>query len=950
MLARLKNIPAFFFWLLNLSLATTVLGWLGTFVWQILSQASYNDIKSFFSSIPLDIAITIVVVLAMPFLLIALVFITKNQHNSTKLSQLLLGVELPTIAFTIARLIFLKTLIPTNILFLSTAVISIFAYIIYIFKKSYNNRLLKILHTLALQSAVVVGVYASLLMFFFLPIFIAFIFQIINSLFHLGFSFGNEPNLWILATGLISFFAFSLLALSLICSPFIGLVAYFKASARLDQHFKSARLGFSSAYVFLTLILAYQSSLIFFNSQIDVYKNTTEFKQRSKIASQILKNQNFIKNRLVDTYLAHYQYLTDSQMSVLKQAYLDQTNIKEPLANNLQNWFLALAYPFVYQGHFEEDVKNADQNYQLIFDEPIQLAQSQKVKSILSTSFNISSDQLKSSILDREDQDVLLVNRQISVTPDSRHQFATVTIEEEYENLTPADQEVFYLFSLPQDSVITDLKLGPDLNLTSDHLETISPIIPTPAPQVSLKPTLAIPKPIEQKDSGQVAPKGAADSTFENQYRFRIDPAILEQVSPVSYQLRVYPIPVTEKNLSSWQRDNLTAPVRNQKVRYSYVTVIDQNGQVALPKIQEQRNLVKSDKTIFAASQPIPNFSPNSPNLRFVNGLTQTLYLHQPNTSLVSIDNKKIAILADSSYTMGVKDWQSFLSQQLPLSTLVQTNIVDLYYFNDLVSPAVNLNQQINNPKAFTQVAFGQTNRLQALKYVQGKYDLVLMFTDPSPADSSSQTSPSLQNNQAIYLIFKDNQFPKFPDPLTFYLQANRAIITSSGQLALENYAHLLTLKNQFANSSVLVTDSGSWVTMPTSISSPINFQTLSPSDPAAKLALHRQIETQMGDSSRFDSLNSLAASAGIVTPLSSLIVLTTPEQKEQLRLASLGQNRFTSNFNLGEEQLIEPQSGGFLSGSAVPEPHEWLLIITSLLLFGFLGRHQIKALVSSHA
>jgi len=496
MLARLKNIPAFFFWLLNLSLAATVLGWLGTALWQIVSRSDYNGIVNFLTFTPLDIAITIVIVLATPFLLIALVFITKNQHNSTKLTQLLLGVELPIIAFVLARLIFLKTLTSANILFLSTAVISVIAYTIYIFKKSYNHHFSKIIHILALQSAVVVGVYASLLMFFFLPIFAAWISQAIYSFFRFGLNFGGYLNLWLTATSLIGILALSLLFLSLISSPFLGLIAYHKASARLGQHLKPLRLGFSLAYVFLTLILAYQSSLIFFDSQIDIYKNTTDFKHRSQIASQLLKHQDSIKNRLVETYLAHYRYLTDSHMTALKQAYLDQTSIKEPLAGNLQKWFLVLAYPFVYNGHFEEDVKNANSNYQLIFDEPIQLAQTEKVKHLLSTSFNLSPDQLKSSILDREDQDVLLVNRQVAATPDSHRQFATVTIEEEYENLTTSEQEVFYLFSLPQDSVITELRLGPDLNLKGDHLETVSPIVPTPAPETSPKPALEIPKPV----------------------------------------------------------------------------------------------------------------------------------------------------------------------------------------------------------------------------------------------------------------------------------------------------------------------------------------------------------------------------------------------------------------------------------------------------------------------
>jgi hypothetical protein len=946
MLKLATKISAVFFWFVNLSLISTFFSWLVYFIWQVVTNNGFVELSSFFRSLPIDIAVTFLIIFCLPFVTILSLILTKNQHRPIKPAQILFGVELPIISFAVARLIFLKTLTPVNILFLSTATLSIITYSYYIFAKSFTKTR-RVVATLFLQSAVVVGLYASLLMFFFLPILLAWVINAIISVFSYGIFLGQDP--WMLLTGLISLFAFFSLSSGLVLSPFIGLITFHKATSRLGQNLFRPRLYFSLSYLVLIFVLSYQSNISGSYYLLNAYRQTTDFTSRSRLATSILKQEKKFQNRLIENYLAHYRYLTDISMTALRQAYLNQTAIGEPHASRLQSFFLTLAYPFVFQGHFESDVKSADADYRLIFDEPIQLSQPDRVKKILSQSFNFSSDQLQSSVLDRTDKDVLLINRQITAIPDQTSQFATVTIEEEYDNLTSTEQEVYYLFALPPDSVITDLKLGPDLNIASARLESASsPIVPVPG-QAPL-PTSVVPTPIIEQNQGQVAPQAAANTVYENQYQPRIDPALLDQVGPSVYQLRVYPIPVSEDRLSQWQRDNLTAPIRRQKVRYSYVTPINPDHTASLPQIIETRNL--TGKNIFFNPQvhPISLASASPTSLKYTLNQANVVFLpHSTTAQKTNLSEKKIGLLVDSSYSMRLSDWRSFLQSQLPLDSLIQSNLVDLYFFTDLVSPVINLNNQLANPKALAVPSFGQTNRLKALKQVEGKYDLIIMFTDSSSADlSNDEPNPTPTSHQSIYLVFTTSP-AKFPPNLTRYLASQQAVIAKSGQFAISLFSHRQLYQPEIAPSLVAVTTLGGWFITSKTSANFTHVPSVSATSPFAKLATRYFINSRLKLPAEFDSLNTLAWQQSIVTPISSLIVVTTPDQQSQLDQQSTSENRFKSNHQLGEETLAEPQAGGFLSGSAVPEPQETVLIFVVLLLLVFTGRRQILLLIRSH-
>ena len=208
----------------------------------------------------------------------------------------------------------------------------------------------------------------------------------------------------------------------------------------------------------------------------------TSFEERAEIAEPIVRQKGNITGKLLNTYLSHYKYLTDSQMTVLQELYQQRLDLDSPTAARIQRAFTAVAYPFVYQGKFEDDVKKAGEYYRTIFDEPIQLAENSAVAQTVSTSISFQMDQLKSSIHDREDKDVKLVSRFIDAKLAENPNFALITIEEEYQNITSSEQEVFYIFSLPQESAVVDLKLGTDLNLKRKAV-TVPTTVLTPQPK-----------------------------------------------------------------------------------------------------------------------------------------------------------------------------------------------------------------------------------------------------------------------------------------------------------------------------------------------------------------------------------------------------------------------------------------------------------------------------------
>jgi len=86
-----------------------------------------------------------------------------------------------------------------------------------------------------------------------------------------------------------------------------------------------------------------------------------------------------------------------------------------------------------------------------------------------------------------------------------------MALYEVYQNQTWERQEVVYYFNLPESAVITGLWLG-----NSDDRD--------------------------ERFAYRVAPRGAAQAVYRNEVRRRVDPALVEQIGPRQYRLRIFPV------------------------------------------------------------------------------------------------------------------------------------------------------------------------------------------------------------------------------------------------------------------------------------------------------------------------------------------------------------------------------------------------------------------------
>ena len=228
-----------------------------------------------------------------------------------------------------------------------------------------------------------------------------------------------------------------------------------------------------------------------------------------------MRNPEKVRAELLKSYLHEYRYLGyTGQSNNLEVLYDDAFVIGGlgPAAQSIQNFLLR---PYLYAGA-PGDKRKAGELYSEMFDQSIQKAETKTIAKALEATFD--RDEVTAGLMNIGARNVAITEQNINV--DTRDHFARVEIEEVYENLTFEPQEIFYYFSLPEDAALSGIWIG-----RTDKRSEMDAFI--------------------------VAPRGAAQQVYESQVRRRIDPALLEQVGPRQYRLRVFPIPVTKGRVAS---------------------------------------------------------------------------------------------------------------------------------------------------------------------------------------------------------------------------------------------------------------------------------------------------------------------------------------------------------------------------------------------------------------
>ena len=585
-----------------------------------------------------------------------------------------------------------------------------------------------------------------------------------------------------------------------------------------------------------------------------------------------MKNPERVRSALLTGYLHDYRYLESSYstklMRIYRRAFGDVTLTRT--AAQIQS---ALLGPIIYAGE-RSDVIRADRLYEELFDTAIQRGEQKAVTKALQATYD--EDEVTAGLMNIGVRNVLLKEQNVTVQDEGTH--AIIEIAEVYENLTSQNQEIFYSFSLPEDAAITGLWIGQ----TPDRAKM---------------------------DTFIVAPRGAAQQVYEDQIQRNIDPALLEQVGPGQYRLRIFPIPRVWAN-----RRNSNVHDRRMRMHMRYV-VPNNDGTFALPTLLEKRNVDWSSET----SRMLNNKSVETSQgwmgtsveakdpdaSTFDVTLGKTRVRKRPASNIPAPVAGRFAVLIDTSYSMRER-----------VSTL-EKSLQELHDW-DADFPSTELDffihradsgiEETDAPDVSQIRPYGSVTLQQmiaALKEQTAQFDAVIVLTDQSRYGVTAGQS-DIALDQPLWIFPQGKAPAAYDDDVLDLIYRNKGGVVDS----------VTALQIAMSNPGDRAISGSLW-----SVSPAHARQAILP-DQAALAARQIILSRSYGTPptpADLDELHALAKKHDVVTPYSSMIVLVNDRQKQQLEKASKADNRYARESRSGKERLSSP--------SRVPEPSPLLLI-----------------------
>ncbi|MHB1277725.1 MAG: TIGR02921 family PEP-CTERM protein, partial [Bacteroidia bacterium] len=244
----------------------------------------------------------------------------------------------------------------------------------------------------------------------------------------------------------------------------------------------------------------------------ETFKTYEHYKETDK-PELILSDQNIIKAGLVNAYLRNERYIDRIGKRPVSPVYNAAFGSDWDTGDRIHDF---LFNAILYHGGANDD-EEASRIYQELFDAPIERGEGKSILHTLGSTFEARAGE--ATLLSIDQKVVQVTHRDVNCQ-EIEPGWVQVDFHERYINKTTSQQEIFYYFSMPESGVITGMWLSDD-----DSLPRLFP--------------------------AQVAPRGAAQAVYQEIREIRQDPALLEQVGPNQFRLRVFPIPERP-----WRRDN----------------------------------------------------------------------------------------------------------------------------------------------------------------------------------------------------------------------------------------------------------------------------------------------------------------------------------------------------------------------------------------------------------
>ena len=817
--------------------------------------------------------------------------VTFLRKRSDSLGTLLFLFEVPLVVISLILSITLTS--PTPAMWFVSLMILFSIPVILLYVLDIQVKSAKLLSVIVFlrQSLFMFSLYISLLFSFVLPLIFGYIarnvFEFVSENFFVGSGYSyNSFNPAEIIIVVIFGGLYLLIILALASAPYLitFLLAriFFKGKRALEQLQGSdftnrAVIVFASLWLILFAASAYQPNSDKYIEQLEKITNLESFEEREKIVKDLIPHESRVRRAFEDLKNVRKRYIMAKSDDYLKDAYKDVFNVSDFAAEMVHQTFVLAAYPFVYQGSLDRS-SVALKNFEYVFGKTL-------------------SERYYPT---QETKNVILMSRRINAVTDYDNKLATITVEEEYTTPNSRDQEIIYEFSLSQDSVVSGLKLGPSLEF-----------------------------------DGVIAPKGAARETYERELRRTRDPALLEQTGPSQYRLRVFPVPGTS-NFALLKG-------KNQKVQFKYITTLDDKG-YALPSYSKEQNIKVDENAISyyinsGSAEINENHISNSQTKQAIEQICSRKELTKLRTDFAStaaylvpniansmlngkykcdagqidlsqsLTGAKFALIIDVSY----ENKDSKLDDQIQSlfksdPKLSNTNDIDLYKFNDLLSIPLKLTTS-NESELSNLSYFGTSDWVNTLSKLKTDYDFAILLTNSQEALLRSST---VSKGFPIYIIH-ENVIPAYVTKVAGEIIQSGGFSFTDVRDAI-NTAVLVKLnasmdgKNPFSygNQYSFFTDSSKNELMTAADWQNI---TIDRNDPAAVLLAQKYlieiIRSQKGSLdnqiSFIDQTNRFAENNSFVFLYSSFIALVNETQQQTLK-------NLSENFDRYKDTTSAPQ------------------------------------------
>lgn len=663
-------------------------------------------------------------------------------------------------------------------------------------------------------------------------------------------------------------------------------------------------------------------------------------------ASELLERSNSIRLGLLNAYLAPFRYVSaQGEVRHITDIYANTFDIPRRDAFKVQRLYEGLASPLLYQpvrrqafatmqdNHaLTTEPQEAERLYQRFFDEPITEAERQTVTNAVRSTWSANQAEAAWQVVD--DREVHLVNQEVTIQ--EHEDWADIELHEVYQNQTAELQEAIYYFSLPESAVITGLWLGN----TADKAQAYA---------------------------FQVAPRGAAQAVYREQTRIQKDPALVEQIGPRQYRLRVYPVPRMRMEVD---QDSSRTTVEDAPELHMWLALREMASPEGwpMPHLALKRNVYWDDETVHlvngqpfetALNEWLPESFPAStsivPQAHRVDmpGDQTVLAVPASQITLPALPQPlRLAVVVDRSRSM--EDNASLVTQALERIKAVSTpeTPVDVYLTASPYRGEAPVRISLDDLDPAKIVYFGGQNPgelIAQFETLRGDrpYDAVLVLTDGSGYELGASEFDIRVPDAPVWMIHIGDEISIGYDDQTLQaIQASGGGVATDVDTALERLAVSFSTRAQSTDQSIVTSDlvdGYMWTSLPTEqanaalIANPV--QTHDPQDGFDALAARSLVLAEMQRNQgtidqleTLDYLHSLATQYGIVTPYSSMIVLVDAFQQDLLNNLSTLEDRFDREVeSLGETAPASP-----LPLAGVPEPHEWLLMGLAAVILAY--------------